>query len=151
MRRLIKWGLIGIVGVAALQAVAEYGVKDKSASPSKAEKTVHLAVASLKEKPYWADVTTTEADGRHFSLVLHYKSFPPRGMIDADLDTKTVARAVLAELVKEGQRPARDSISIFVWAQQDGLRGETGKPLVRVFGDARYNYNTDQISFEPQK
>ena len=56
---------------------------------------------------------------------------------------------MLAALVKAGRRPAEEWTSVFVWVQQDGLHGETGRDLVRVFGSTNYNWNRDQLEFEP--
>jgi hypothetical protein len=68
-----------------------------------------------------------------------------------EADTKEIARAVLAELLRQGRKPAEEYISVHVWAQQGGLRGETGKALSRAFGDTSYNYNSDQLKFTPWK
>jgi hypothetical protein len=62
---------------------------------------------------------------------------------EAAADTKKIASAVLAELVKEGMDPAKDRIVLSVSAQQEDGKGPTGKPLPRPFGSAVYDYNTD--------
>ena len=39
----------------------------------------------------------------------------------------------LAELVREGRKPAPEGIFLSVWAQQPGFQGETGTELVKLF------------------
>src|SRR5215471_13960211 len=47
--------------------------------------------------------------------------------------------------VKEGRKPATEHINVLVFAQQAGLKGETGAELIRSFGDASYDSWRDQL------
>jgi hypothetical protein len=65
------------------------------------------------------------------------------------MDTKDVARTVLAQLVKAGRSPTQEGIIVFVNAEQTGLKGETGAALVRPLGQTYYDYNSDTLIFKP--
>jgi hypothetical protein len=67
----------------------------------------------------------------------------------AEIDTKDVARSVLTQFVKAGRAPRQESMSIYVYAEQTGLRGETGTALVRPLGFTYYDYNSDSLVFKP--
>jgi hypothetical protein len=70
---------------------------------------------------------------------------------EAAEDTTEIARAVLAELEKEGKNPAKDQIALSVSAQQEAGKGPTGKPLTRFFGSTVYDYNTAKREFRPYR
>ena len=107
------------------------------------------AVAAIKLELNWERIEIREDDPRSYHLTLHYK---PKALVTnmamVEADTKQIARAVLAELVRQGRKPAEESISVYVSAQQ-GVRGETS--LVKVFGDTFYKHSGDQLEFEPRK
>ena len=49
------------------------------------------------------------------------------------------------------ERRARPRGDAEAWAQRPAGRGETGAALVQVYGHTDYNYNNDQLKFEPWK
>ena len=107
------------------------------------------AIAAIKLKPSWERIELEEKKPTDFRLTLSYKPdvlITTRSTVETD--TKQVARAVLAELVKQGRKPAGEHITLNVFARQS-MRGETGKELVRLFGFTSYDYNTDQLEFTP--
>jgi hypothetical protein len=67
---------------------------------------------------------------------------------DAEADTKAIVRAVLAQLIKEGRKPATEGIRVTVSARQDGFKGETGTPMSTYFGDSFYRYIKDRIEWD---
>lgn len=118
-------------------------VDPDQAARALAERTID----NVPMRPDWKGIRIDKATAHHFAFVLVYNR-EPAGYAQVELDTKTIARAMLRALVDSGRHPSDEGITVFVWAQQEGLRGETGKPLVRVFGDTSYDYNTDQLKFE---
>jgi hypothetical protein len=114
------------------------------------------AVAAIKLKPKWQRIEIAEEKPTNYRLQLYYKptgqpASPVIGQAEASTDTKEIARAVLAQLQKDGKDPARERIFVSVYAYQEGARGETGKALVRPFGSTVYDYNSDQLQFRPWK
>jgi hypothetical protein len=69
--------------------------------------------------------------------------------LEPELDTATVARIVLKELVAEGKDPSADWTNVHVSAWQDGFKGETGQSLVHVFGTTDYRYRSDSLEWRP--
>jgi TPR repeat protein len=106
-------------------------------------------ISSIKQQPNWRSIRTDKLDldglGYSFRYTIIYKVTPSEA--ETEIDTKSVSRTLLAALVKE--RGARTEISIFLYvcAIQDGLRGETGKELVRPLGCTKYNQRSDQLEY----
>jgi hypothetical protein len=106
------------------------------------------AIGSVTRSADWRDIRIEKAGDRSFRFTLYYAR-QPAGYAVVEADTKRIARAMLAALVKAGRRPTQEWISVFVWGEQDGLHGETGTNRVRVFGHTHYDWNYDQLEFEP--
>jgi len=87
--------------------------------------------------------------GYTYEFTIAYKELP--GLDEVESDTKSVARDVLEGVVKIQKPSENQSIWISVCAIQDGLRGETGKPLVRPLGCTNYNSDSDQLNFDPNE
>jgi hypothetical protein len=152
MRTLLK--LFGFLVIAVGRVMALIKATGYVASPKPGDKAA-LAIAekatrSLKAQPYWDRFTIDQAEGNMFSVTIHYKAAPPLGMVNAEADTKAMVRAILAELIRTGHKPMDEYDSVFASAWQDGLKGQTGAALVRVFGTAHYDFNNDQIAFTPE-
>ena len=113
------------------------------------------AVAAIQLKPKWQRIEINEQLPRSYRLRLNYKPTSLRtpivGRQEAAADTTEIARAMLAELAKEGKDPAKDQISLSVEAQQDAGKGPTGKSLTRHFGGTVYDYDTNQLAFRPYR
>jgi hypothetical protein len=112
------------------------------------------AVAAITLKPNWQRIEMTEEKPTSYRLQLYYKPLGQRhspivSRTEATADTKEIAGAVLDELKKEGKDPAKDRISLAVWAQQDAGKGMTGRPLTRPFGRTVYNYKADRLDYRP--
>jgi hypothetical protein len=118
--------------------------------PAPAASPVAQAVAAIKLKPNWERIELTLDTRSHCSLTLWYK---PEAKVtseaDVEADTKQVARAVLAELVRQGRKPAEERISLFVYGRQETRGGETGGRVVRTYGNAIYDSNHDRLGFAP--
>ena len=125
------------------------------AQPTSEQTPMAQAVAAIKLKPKWQRIDITEQQPKSYRLQLNYKPTslwsPIVGGHEAAEDTKEIASAVLAELVREGQDPAKDQISLSVSAQQEAGKGPTGRPLTRLFGSTVYDYNTDKLQFRPYR
>jgi hypothetical protein len=98
----------------------------------------------------WDRIDVDTAKENKYVLKVVYGS-PPTNPAVIWLDTRTVARAVLSELVAVGRHPSSDHISLWVWAQSLAGKGETGRQLVIPHGHAEYNDQNDQIEFKPWK
>ena len=104
------------------------------------------AVAAIKLKPKWERIAIDSESRYLYSLTLHYKGSPIVTLSDAEADTKAIARAVLAQLIKEGRKPATEHIGVLVFAQQGGYKkGETGTELIQSFGDTNYDPWGDRL------
>jgi hypothetical protein len=101
-------------------------------------------------KPAWLPVRVKTVDARNYDFALDYKSIPAN-IETVEGDSKIIVRAMLKTLTAAGHNPADEWINIHVWAEMPGGTGETGKPLIRVFGMSSYNYNTDRIDFDPMQ
>ena len=118
--------------------------------PAPAASPVAQAVTAIKLKPSWERIQLTQETLRHISLTLWYK---PEAEVtseaEVEADTKLIARAVLAELVRQGRKPAEERIGLFVYGRQETRGGETGGRIVRTYGNAIYDFNHDQLGFAP--
>lgn len=106
-------------------------------------------MSGLDPGPYRRSLRIDRVISRNLAFTLEYLELPRGGLTTVELDTKDVARTVLAQLVKAGRSPMQEGIIVFVYAQQTGLKGETGAALVRPLGHTYYNYNSDTLIFEP--
>lgn len=94
-----------------------------------------------------AQLHLDKADRDSITFVLDYPKFENTAV--AFTDTREVARLTLKALMAEGHRPSEEQISIWVYAYQDHIKGETGVDLVRSLGSTRYDYGSDSLIFEP--
>ena len=114
------------------------------------------AVAAIKLKLTWKNIELQKDNPRSYSLRLNYKPVNQIGMramsmSDAEKDTKTIARTVLAHLLKEGRNPRDEYILIAVSAVQGGYKGETGTPKYVYFGTTSYSYTRDELEWKRSK
>ena len=137
------------------QTVKEEPVlQEESAKPDsfkEFEAALFQELGSLKSK--WDSVEVNEASGRTYRLAVNYiESASISGYTEVSNDTKAIARAALKVLMSQGRKPKEEWISVSVWARQPAGFGETGTPLTRMLGNARYDFNSDQLVFnEPGK
>ena len=93
------------------------------------------AVAAIQLKPKWQRIEIHDEQPKSYRLHLNYKPTSMRtpivGRPEGAVDTTEIARAVLAELAKEGKDPVKDRISLSVEARQEAGKGPTGRPLTR--------------------
>jgi hypothetical protein len=144
------WLIIGGV----LLVAAPWLYQAHQADLQRNAKRVTIDPVRMKEKidrinpgPDWHSTNITRIEKDSVSVTLLYRS--NIGQARAEIDTTAAARAILAEMVTEGIHPSEYWVFVFVTAQQDGIRGETGGQLVRPFGTAHYDFNNDQIIYEP--
>jgi hypothetical protein len=105
------------------------------------------ALKSMTLCGQWNRLKVNEITGYSCDLTLVYRD--DVGSIQAEADTKALARFVLAELVREGVRPAKDYSSVTIDAMQGGLFGETGESMVRPYGMTSYNFARDRLDWIP--
>jgi hypothetical protein len=97
----------------------------------------------------WQEIRFDEIKKDNVRATILYKQMPS-SLHEVELDTKSVARAILKVLVAQGRNPRAEWIGVFVHAHKPE-RGETGASVVRVFGRTMYNFNNDQLEFKPAK
>ena len=146
-------GRITLIGLGAF-AIAAVIVNSKSKSPEQlqaetaaATEFARQAIAPVKKSPDWLNVRITEAKPNSFTFNIDYARPPMGGLTIVEFDTKQIARAVLTALVRAGYQPAKESLSLFVFASQP-VKGETSVDLVRSFGHSYYDYNNDRLIFK---
>jgi hypothetical protein len=143
--------VMGVVMLLCLLGfIAHTMASTDSKTPSAATLPVDKAAiarvtTSLEAQPDWQRIEIGESPENSYSFTIHYKDWPEQPRVEAD--TRRIAHAVLAELMRQGHSPAKESITVFVAAHQDGLSGETGQPLVRDLGMMHYDYNSDTLKF----
>jgi hypothetical protein len=103
------------------------------------------AINAIPMKPLWRAVRVDELKPNAVNLTILYKAMPES--YEPEQDTMAVARVVLKELVAEGKQPSADWTILHVSAMQDGLKGETGVALVRVFGTTDYRFADDALTW----
>jgi hypothetical protein len=139
-----------LIGFLVILSFVNVACSDNAAERAAAQELAQRAIGKVSMKAQWERIEVTEAKRKDYTLRLIYRS-PPSNSVEVVLDTQSIARAVLTELVASGSNPSRDHASVWVWAQRPVGGGETGAPLVQVYGHTEYNYNNDQLTFEPWK
>jgi len=106
-------------------------------------------MSRLDPGPYRRSLRIDRVISQNLAFTLEYLDLPRGGLATVEIDTKDVARTVLAQLLKAGRSPRQEGTIVFVYAQQTGLKGETGAALVRPLGHTYYDYNSDTLIFKP--
>jgi hypothetical protein len=111
---------------------------------------IQSVIDRVPREPEWKSVTIDKISNEHeYNITLDYKYMFNSSRPESD--TKIIARAVLAQLVKDGRNPREDDTSVYVWAKQTGIKGETGADLVALFGFTRYDSSSDSLKYEVYK
>ena len=142
--------ILGLIAAAAILFVF-YDLQHPE-DPAKAVVSRQIAadvMSRLDPGPYRRSLRIDRATSRNLEFTLEYPDLPVGGLLTTEIETKAVARNVLAALMKSGRSPKEEGINIFVHARQTGLRGETGAALVRPLGHTYYDYNSDSLIFKP--
>jgi hypothetical protein len=148
--RAIKPFSIGLITIAtvAVAVAIEIGSK-KRGSPeaqTQAQELTLRALKKLKMETKWERIEVEEATHNHYRLTLAYRNQP--AVSEVELDTKTVARTVLSELIAAGVNPRKQFVSLSVWARRS-IPGYTGPTPVENYGHAYYDFDRDQLEFQP--
>ncbi|HEX4455709.1 MAG TPA: hypothetical protein VH143_32835 [Kofleriaceae bacterium] len=80
-------------------------------------------------------------------------TFDP-GTIEPDLPEVSamgLGKLTIDELIAAGFNPREHWTMIFVWVEQPAGPSVTGGARVRVFGDAKYDFSEDRLTFEMEK
>ncbi|MGA2566441.1 MAG: hypothetical protein ABSF41_06395, partial [Pseudolabrys sp.] len=121
----------------------EAAAAEKTAAP---QRLAQRAISKLPMQPKWGRIEITKAEGRDYGFTLVYRSSPSNNF-EVELDTKTITRAVLAELVASGANPSSDGTFVFVFTQRP-VQGETGTGRWEVYGSTYYNPYEDSLVFK---
>jgi hypothetical protein len=82
------------------------------------------------------------------SVTLWYGSLPAKGV--AEIQTRFVARQLVAALVAAGHDPDREMTGVFVWAEEGGLVTASGEPGVLLLGHTHYNWGTGRLDWDAE-
>lgn len=91
----------------------------------------------------FSEITDTKC-----SVSLTYPKGPMRRDEAATLSQAAV-HAILQEFMRQGKKPAEDAVSADA-VVYTAAKGATGKDLVNVYGQARYNWSDDQVVWKPE-
>lgn len=78
-----------------------------------------------------------------------YKSVP-KSLYEVERDERSVALIILNTLRGEGYNPRENWFALFVHARTYES-GVTGAPVVRRLGATHYDFNSDQLVFDPSR
>lgn len=126
------------------------GIESNREDPA-AEALANRAVIRIGNGIGWDHIEVKEAKYHSYTLKLVYRAPGPDNIFTVIEDTRKIARAILGELVASGHNPSSDGTFLWVWAQVQAGRGETGAQLVRIYGHTEYNFDNDQLEFKPWK
>ena len=149
--RVIFWLVVGGLVFGIMFWISQPKTAEQQAQ-ERAQKAQAMAIAeraiAAVRKPTWETVEIGNVTEEDYNFVLWYRNKPDRSLT-IEADTRLLIRAVLTELKNAGVVvSSRNNMLIGVWADQHTV-GETGQPLVRSFGRARYLSIRDQIEFFP--
>jgi hypothetical protein len=149
--RAIKPFSIGLITIAtvAVAVAIEIGSKKRGTpeAQTQAQELTLRALQKLKMETKWNRIEVEEAIHNHYRLTLAYRN-QPADLAEAELDTKTVARSVLSELIAAGVNPRKQFVSLSVWARRS-IPGDTGPTPIENYGHAYYDFDRDQLEFQP--
>jgi hypothetical protein len=80
------------------------------------------------------------------SLVLAY-SQPPSSIATARTHAESILSSIVRALVQRGFDPYAQKAVIFLSVEERGLTTATGRPGIRAYGIALYNYNSDAVEW----
>jgi hypothetical protein len=146
-------GRIGCLGATAIVVglIVAFSALRPSGNDPAAVTLANRALSRVGHEIAWDRVEIETARSDDYTLKLVYRAPGPDNPAVPNLDTKKIARALLNELVMIGRRPANEHMTVWVWAQVPAGTGETGQPLVRVYGHTEYDPGTDRLEFKPWK
>lgn len=144
---------IGCLGVVALivGGIIAIGIIGSSTDDPAAKALANRVVSKVSYGVGWDHVEIDTAKSNDYAMKIVYRAPGPDNIFSVADDTKKIARAVLSELVASGHSPSRDHTFLWVWAQVPAGKGETGEPLVHIYGHAEYNSDNDRLEFKPWK
>jgi hypothetical protein len=143
--------LLGLITAVAIIFVLYDLQHPEDAGKAQVSRQIASDVMSrLEPGPYRRRLRIDRVISRSLAFTLEYLDIPRGGLMTVEMDTKEVARTVLAQLIKAGRSPTQEGIIVYVSAEQTGLKGETGASLVRHLGQTYYDYSSDTLIFKPQ-
>ena len=98
-----------------------------------------------EDKPFSVTVDSIEQHKIRLTANLDKDTVPDMQLGEV-VARDTVIGAVKA-LVQQDSTPSVDRIMVICWTHQPAGESATGKPLVRSYGRAYYDYNTDSIKW----
>lgn len=103
-----------------------------------------LAQAGLAQ---YMMIESVEADAASLSINVTFT--PPSSIGEARGATYMICQQAVSQLMSMGINPHEQCLLIFVHAEEPAGQGATGEPLVRLLGSCHYDYNSDNINFDP--
>jgi len=139
--RPFRQATVAIV-LCAFSTIALSAITDDQAGQIAAKTAKRFQSASPIEK-----VEVSKAERNKFTYGIWYKGNPSLGQLSGD--TKGLIRETLKELKAAGLNTAETPVFIHAHAYKK-VQGET-RDMVRVYGKASYNFNSDSIEFKVEK
>jgi hypothetical protein len=127
----------------AVAAAADTG---KAEAQAARQALVERAIASVPKMPKWDRVEIRRLERNGYTLALWYKDMP--NQLEVSSDTRMLVQSVLKELVASGQNPQADWTSVIAHGYRAEKGQATGADMVRIFGRAAYDFNSDSIQFD---
>lgn len=140
MHRIFR--IAALVALSTTYTAAISQITDAQAS------TIAAATAqSFKASGPIEQVEVRRAEKTNFTYAIWYKGSPTLAQITND--TTNLVRVTLKKLKADGINTASTPVFIHAHAYRKE-KGET-RDMVRVYGKASYNFNTDSINFKLEK
>jgi uncharacterized protein YecT (DUF1311 family) len=136
-------GLLLLIGAVWLLSRPE--TPEEIKADTQARVVAQQAIAAARQ-PTWDTVETTQADRHSYSFTIYYRDLPYNINI-VYVDTQSLIRAVLAQLMINNVDPSKTTTMIWAFAGRK-VSGETGTPHEQDFGYSFYNPVRDQIEFK---
>jgi len=148
---------VRLATVAACLALVACGQYPNSTAPASAtdpdaDAKVFLqgVIRSIPMQPQWRAITVSDqTKDNEYDVTLDYRVAPIN--LEPELDTKEIAHAILQARMAQGHHPATEHTSVFVFAQESGLKGETSNDMVAMFGSTTYDEEQDELVYKPYK
>ena len=108
------------------------------------ESEVRKIISEIPKHSDWKRIDIWPADPK--AMTIKYDTMPTDAQVE--LDAEMVVTKVIQGLVANGHDPQKESLSVYVWTEQDNLVSVTGKLHSATYGDAYYNWVEDRIVWQ---
>ncbi|HVL74711.1 MAG TPA: hypothetical protein VM406_01740 [Noviherbaspirillum sp.] len=139
------------VAAQPVAAVADPEAERKAAKEQAHERARAIsakALEGIKLAPKWESVEARKVEADYYHVVIWYKR-DPSSYGEVERDTKEVARALLREIQSAGALDEKNYFMVVAVSGRMKEKGETGRDMVRLFGETTYDISKDSLKFKP--